>query len=408
MSQHEYPRVRRDLQFFPIRHDNEQVILVMDDLGLVEEGRAIPMPLYEFMVHLDGTKSIRDLQMLLMRQKGGLLVGADEVNRILEHLDQSFILDTEKYKAARQRVVEQFSSIKIRPCSHCGRSYPNHPKELEAMLEEILGRAEGARLWPDGRVKAIIAPHIDLSAGAGAYAKAYQCLKGQSPDRVIVIGVGHQMAGDLFCLTEKDFQTPLGIVRNDLGAVRRLREAGGAVISEDDFFFRAEHSVEFQMIFLQHLLEKDTFTIVPVLCGPLYGVLPSYTRQAYLETASPFLGALSKLVGDQEKETLVVVGVDFSHIGPKFGHDMPAEYLQRQSEAHDRKLLDALSAWDADAYWAESIRVEDQYNVCGFSAMACLLEILSPSKALVLEHGYWHEPPTRSAVSFAAAVFKAP
>ena len=82
-----------------------------------------------------------------------------------------------------------------------------------------------------------------------------------------------------------------------------------------------------------------------------------------------------------------------------------AEYLKGQSEAHDKKLLEHLSAHDPDRFWEESERMKDQFNVCGFSALACLLEILPPCKGQILGYERWHEEPTRSAVSFAAVAF---
>jgi AmmeMemoRadiSam system protein B len=222
-----------------------------------------------------------------------------------------------------------------------------------------------------------------------------------------VLGVGHQMMGDLFCLTEKDFETPLGVVKNDRNMVKELWDAGRAIISENDFGHRDEHSVEFQVIFLQHLLPEDSFTIIPILCGPLMPSLSGYSRSAYMETAGPFLQALSGILSDGDHETLVVAGVDFSHIGPKFGHNMPATHLQGQSEMHDQNLLKAFSNMQTDVFWEESIRVKDQFNVCGFSAMACLMEVLPPSRGQILGYEVWHEQPTRSAVSFAAVGFTA-
>ena len=406
MTANKNPRIRRDLEFFPIRQGDSQFVLVRDQLGLVEEGKAVPWPLYEFMTLLDGTNTIRDIQMALIRQKGGVLVGADEVEALLAHLDESFLLDTKKYEHARENIVARFAAKTARPCSHSGRSYPDKPADLKSRLDEIL-KAQTPAPKPEARVVALVAPHIDLSVGSRVYASGYQWLKYTSPSRVVVLGVGHQMMGDLFCLTEKDFETPLGVVKNDRNMVKELWDAGRAIISENDFGHRAEHSVEFQVIFLQHLLPEDSFTIIPILCGPLMPSLSGYSRSAYMETAGSFLQALSGILSDGDHETLVVAGVDFSHIGPKFGHNMPATHLQGQSEMHDQNLLKAFSNMQTDVFWEESIRVKDQFNVCGFSAMACLMEILPPSRGQILGYEVWHEQPTSSAVSFASVGFTA-
>jgi AmmeMemoRadiSam system protein B len=395
-----------DLDLIPVQQGNEQLVLIRDPLGLVPEGRALPMQLYEFLALLDGSRSVRDLQMELMRQRGGLLVGSEEVERLLQHLDESLLLQTARYEQARERIVKAFGQETVRPCSHCGQAYPEEVTELRRLLDEILENAAPAP-QPEGRVVALMAPHIDLSAGSELYGRAYQCLRNASPSRVVVLGVGHQLANTLFSLTEKDFHTPLGDVRNDRRAVKRLREAGGELVAGDDFAHRSEHSVEFQVLFLQHLLPGHSFALVPILCGSLKPAISPYRRNAYLERAGTFLEELSRLIQEGESDTLVVAGVDFSHIGPKFGHPMPATYLEGQTERHDRALLKAITEGDADAFWAESAQVHDQFNVCGFAALACLLEILPAAQCHVLGYQMWHEAPTRSAVSFAAAVFTA-
>jgi len=398
------PAVRKDLELIPIEHGGRQLILVRDQLGLVQEGRAIEAPLFRFMTLLDGTRDIRDLQTALMREGGGVLVGSDEVRRILGHLDESFLLDSHRFREARERIVGAFAAGPVRPASHSGRAYPDDPASLRERLDHILA---GYPILPapEREIVALLAPHIDLSVGEEVYARAYQLLRYVSPAKVVLLGVGHQMMNGLFCVTEKDFEIPLGVARADREGVRRLIEAGKGVVADDDFAHRSEHSIEFQILFLQHRLAGLPFTIVPVLCGSFEGRLPEYSREAYLSVAGPFLRALKELLGEDDQKTLVVAGVDFSHVGPKFGHAMPARHLTGRSEVHDRNLLGRLEVLDADRFWEESRRERDQYNVCGFSALACLMEVLPPCRGQLLAYRTWHEEATRSAVSFAAMVF---
>jgi AmmeMemoRadiSam system protein B len=158
---------------------------------------------------------------------------------------------------------------------------------------------------------------------------------------------------------------------------------------------------------LQHLLAEQSFTILPILCGSLQANLPHYTRSDFWQKAGGFLQKLREIIHQSDKETLVVAGVDFSHIGPKFGHAQPAGYLESRTRVHDHNLLESLTRCEADRFWEESIKVGDQYNVCGFPAMACLLEILPDSSGTILDYQLSHESATQSAVSFAAAVFTA-
>lgn len=398
------PCVRKDLDFFPVNQGGQKMVVIRDQLGIIPEDKVIDFSLFQVMALLDGTRTIRDLQMELMRQRGGVLVSSDEVMSFMANLDASYLLDSERYREAKGRMVAQFSSQKIRPPALCGRSYPDEPTQLKQMLDDILAsRPPQTRL--KGTLKAIVSPHIDLSAGARVYAGAYGMLRHVSPKRVILLGTGHHMADDLFCLTEKDFETPLGIVKNDSALVGRLIEAEPGIVAENDFEHRSEHSIEFQVLFLQHLLGTDSFTMLPILCGSLMMNLPSYNQNAYLEKAGPFLEELKRIIREGDEGTLIVAGVDFSHIGLKFGHQNPAEYMASRAEAHDRNLLSALTEADGDLFWEESIKVEDQYNVCGFSALACLLKILPVCKGKVLDYQMWHEAATQSAVSFSAVAF---
>jgi AmmeMemoRadiSam system protein B len=213
------------------------------------------------------------------------------------------------------------------------------------------------------------------------------------------------MMDGLFCLTEKDFEMPAGLVKNERDLTNMLITEGDGVMAADDFVHRSEHSIEFQVLFLQHLLGAESFTIIPILCGSMMLGLKEYSRKAYLEKTRSFLDALRSIVSDGSSNTLVVAGVDFSHIGLKFGHQTPAGNLEQASRTHDRNLLDSLVSLDPDRFWAESVRVRDQYHVCGFPALACLMEILPRCRGNILDYDMWHEEATRSAVGFAAAVF---
>ncbi len=399
------PRIRNDLEFIPIQQGSQRVILVRDHLGLVKEGTALPPDLFELVTMLDGSHTFRDVQMFMMRKKGGLLVGQEEIQSILSHLDQYYLLESERFLEARQEIVAEFASDPVRPCSHCGSSYPSEQAELERKIEEIISLSDVQRESPGADTVAVVAPHIDLSVGKHGYASAYKWLGHFTAQRVILLGVGHQMREGLFCLTTKDFQTPLGLVTTDKEAVGKLQELATDAMAPDDFPHRAEHSLEFQVLFLKYLSGNKDFSIVPILCGSLWNQPSSCNRDIFLEKADPFLKQLHGLVMDDATPTLIVAGIDLSHIGPKFGHEAPAAYLKDQAQEHDKNLLDAVVRLDKKAFWDEAVRVQDRYNVCGFTVLACLLEVLPPAKGKVLHYDMWFESSTQSAVSFCAAGF---
>jgi AmmeMemoRadiSam system protein B len=396
-------KVRKDLDLFPVQSGDRTLIMIKDKLGLVEEGRAISPELYKVMVMLDGAHSLRDVQIELMRHQGGRLVSMEEVEELVRQLDNSFLLDSPRYREEKQEIIDRFAAQRIRSCSLAGLSYPAKEEDLRRRLEDILA-AQAMPETTQGKITALVAPHIDLEAGKRVYASAYQAIReGNTVKKVIVLGIGHSLTESMFSLTTKTFETPLGRVETDEEIVRELMKAGGDILSIDDFVHKDEHSIEFQLIFLQHIFRGSSFALVPVLCGSLLGSLPVYTREAYRSEGGRFLQVLADAAKDEE--TILIAGVDFSHIGQKFGHDMPASFIITESEKHDRELLRFLCDGNANGFWEESKKVEDKFNVCGFSALACLLEVLPSSRGKLLAYETYREEPTKSAVSFAAVLF---
>ena len=397
-------KLRSDMELIPIMHQGKRFVLIRDPLGLVEEGKAVSMSMFQFMTLLDGTRDIRELQIEMMRQRGGMIIGTDEIERLIEELDQSFFLDTERYKDEKKKIIERFKKQEIRPCYHCGRSYPMQKERLNSFIEDILSLTDPAP--PEGEIVALISPHIDIQVGKRLYSLAYSFAEFSSAEIVIILGVGHQFSDAIFSLTKKRFQMPYGVVETHIPIVDRLLTISDSCISSSDFAHKTEHSIEFQLLFLQHTL-RSPFKIVPILCGPLLPFIGDHRRDLYLKKTERFLNTLKDVIEENSDNILIVAGVDLSHIGPKFGHQYDAHTLAPRAKRHDNILLDALGSGDSERFWEEISAVKDYFNVCGFSALACLLEILPPSKGKILGYEMWHEEATHSAVSFASLLFTA-
>lgn len=396
---------RKDLEYIPIRDQGRQLVVIRDRFGLVQEGIAILPQVYQFLVLLDSAKDIQELQNELNRQSNEPDLNLEEICQVIDRLDQSFLLDSERFRQAKGEIVSDFQAKSMRHPCHLGKSYPDRLEDLQTFLDSILSLHTDRTDIPR-RVQAVVAPHIDIQLGKDVYSCAYNQIKGTKPSRVIVFGIGHSLDQGLFSLTDKDFTTPLGILHSDSETIQVLRQKGDNILVGHDFDHKTEHSIEFQTIFFHHLLSQHSYSIVPILCGSLQRGLPEYSREAFVNTAGPFLQALKDTLRRPDEQTLVIAGVDFSHIGPKFGHNLPAKEMESEAREHDYKLLNALCQRDARSFWAISAQVNDQYNVCGFSALACLLEILPPAcYGKILAYDMWHEEETDSAVGFAASCF---
>ena len=395
------PKLRIDLEIIPTSYQGHRAFVVKDTLGLINQPVLLYGDILELVALIDGRRNVQDIQLELIRLRKGMLVGSEEVSQILEELDNLFLLDSDQFQRERDRIISDFANLKVRSASLAGRAYPDSSADLQNFLESFFQPGIDTLNRPIGkRIVALVAPHIDLTVGKDVYAKTYGFIKELSPKSIILLGTGHSILDHLISLTEKDYETPFGRVRTDREKVNALRKLDLPITAPDDFAHRSEHSIEFQLLFLQHLFGSD-FRFLPILCGTFPGPMASYSHPAEIPDVKEFIQNLKLFVDEDPAETLVVAGVDFSHIGPKFGHAQPASALLAETKDHDKVLIDSICRSDAQRFWTEIKQGDNRLNVCGFSALACLMELFPGVEGECLDYEIWKEGPTQSAVSFA-------
>lgn len=393
------PKLRKDLEFIPLRYEGKTYVLVRDPWELVPEGKLLPLWLFQLLSTLDGSKSKRDLQLAIMQMKGGTLVPLDEIETLIGQLEEDYILDSERLRERIELIKQEYLRREVRDPFNAGRSYPEEKGAFLAYMEGLLETRD--RISEE--VKAVIAPHIDLRVGKEIYKRTYARLTGTSAREFLILGVGHQMERGIFSLTLKDFRTPLGVIKNYREFTKALMDFEEPLVVEE-FYHRTEHSIEFQTLFLHYLVPDQDIRIVPILCGPVSLYLEVPTREAYLDLCGPFIERL-KTILSQKPEMVLIAGVDLSHIGPKFGDPYPAHVLEGSTRGHDNQVIKALMERDPELLWDSYRSSGGRFKVCGFSALALLLEILEDVKAELLGYELWHETATQSAVSFVGIVY---
>jgi AmmeMemoRadiSam system protein B len=386
----------------PVRHDGKDFLAVRDSLGLVAEGLALRAEIAPLLACFDGRHSQEDLLQALSGKSGD--ASMEDIGALVAQLDELGILQTERHTRALRAVVESFAASSVREAVLAGSAYPADPEELASRLDDILGAA-GTAAGEDGAPVGIVAPHIDLTVSRGSYGAAYRALAAGPPSAVLLLGTGHALERP-YSVSEKTFRTPLGEVHAQKETCRRLVAAGGAAVAPDDFVHRSEHSLEFQLLFLQRLYPMETIPVLPVLCGSFGRFLQDNRDPRTDPGIRRFIGELSRWIGEGEGR-IVVAGVDFSHVGPKFGDADEATALEEEFRDFDGKLLKALEAGDSTAFLELGVTSGNCYKVCGFSALFTLLAMLPEAQGTVLDYQVWHEAASRSAVSFAALSFSA-
>ncbi|MBN1426094.1 AmmeMemoRadiSam system protein B [Candidatus Fermentibacteria bacterium] len=394
------PTLRTDIQLVQAQYQGRMVIAVKDGLSPQDDVILLNAETAPLLSLFDGRHSMRDLQLALMRAGGHRIVLESEVRALVQELDRRLLLQTERYAARLVEAKTEFAALAVRPPALAGTAYPADRAGVADMIERMV--PTGGDHTPNGlTVRGIVAPHINLSVGARTYGKIYSLIRGMTPSRLVVLGTGHALEQGLFSVSSKAYETPLGGFANDTEAVQRLRQVGPPALAPDDFAHRIEHSIEFQVLFLRHVIPGPV-PLVPILCGSVSEWLSRVIHPAEIPGVAAFVEVLGEIVDEQ---TLVIAGVDLSHIGPKFGDDAPASVIEAQSRGHDERLLEALCAGSVEELWREAREVGDRYNVCGLSTLALLMQLFPDMHGRVIDYHIWHEGATRSAVSFAGVAF---
>ena len=225
----EKPKLRQDLEVIPSNVRGQRIFIIRDPLGLVDMPIVVGQQAVELLRMLDGANTVNDIEVALVRGQGGVLMPPGEIEKTIKQFDSLFLLDNRRYRDARKTTVNGFLSSDVREPCLAGKTYPAAPEELAERLDSILGLLTH-HSKPGGELVGLVAPHIDLDAGARGYCAAYQRAYRSEFDLVIILGTGHSMGGDVFCLTEKNFKTPFGTVKTDRETVRKLKSAGGKCI----------------------------------------------------------------------------------------------------------------------------------------------------------------------------------
>ncbi|TPW19995.1 MAG: dioxygenase, partial [Elusimicrobia bacterium] len=293
-----------------------------------------------------------------------------------------------------------------------GRSYPAGPEELRAAMASFFALpgapgaapAKGSRPRPTG----LIAPHIDFHRGGTGYAWGYRDLLGSSlPALCVVIGVAHRTPRTPLVLAAKDFETPLGPVPLAAGLAAALEDGAPYDLRADELVHRAEHSAEFQAVWLAYAREAlgGQTALLPLLASScdLAGTDAGARTEAVLDR-------LAALLEPHKRELLLVCGADLAHIGPRFGdeREVTPQWLA-EVEERDREGLDRLAAQDARG-WLASVQSDgNARKVCGVSAayaFSRLHKALYPKAAGELLHWGHAADPSGGEVSFAAMSFR--
>jgi AmmeMemoRadiSam system protein B len=211
----------------------------------------------------------------------------------------------------------------------------------------------------------------------------------------------------MFGLTRKPYRTPWGDTQTDTALVDELTAKAGPAIATEDYCHSVEHSIEFQVIFLQSLFGPD-IKILPILCG-------SYAQSIYVggkpeedDGVNRFLGVLGEIAAREEDRLMWVLGIDMAHMGRRYSDPFPAFADQGEMQrvaARDRERLDRVVSGDAQGFWDLVQQNRDDLKWCGSAPLYTFLKVRPGIKGAIERYEQWNID-DQSVVTFAGLTFR--
>lgn len=349
-----------------------------------------------------GHLSLVEIHATLQNRFGEQALSLSSLEVFAERLDRELYLDGQSFRDYLT------GSIRRPSCVGC---YPPDPKAIHQQMRGLFTADSGPGLpgppRTDGpRLRALLAPHMDFARGNVTYGHAFKELAERTDARLfVIIGTSHYSPAR-FSLSHMNFLTPLGVVETDRAYVQRIAEMYGEGVFEDPLAHLPEHSIELEVIVMQHIFADRPFRIVPLLVGSFQDCVSSLTPPDREESIQRMIRTLQAAEAAAGEPVCYVISGDLAHIGPKFGdREAASEPWLSESRKSDELILKQLRHADRDGYFRSIAGEEDARRICGLPPTYLTLAVAQPSQGTVLHYQQFVHPQGYESVSFAAAAF---
>lgn len=395
------PKLRSDLDFIPSPLKERPGLLIRDYFGYSDATLVIPPLLVRCLGFFDGIQTVCDLQTELQRLARGLQIG-EAAQLLVDRLSEAGFLEDETYARLKEGSHSSFRRSAVRNAAHAGKSYPGEIDSLQRVMKNYLG--DKAAIAPKGLI-GIAAPHASPEHAWQSYRAAYQWLTPDLRDRTfVVLGTSHYGEPDKFGVTRKPFETPFGRTRIDDALVAELENQ--PAVTMEDYCHAVEHSIEFQVVFLQSVFGPDV-RILPILCGSFARSIENGGLPEDQDRVRRFLDAIEMIAGRESERLLWVLGVDMAHMGVRYGDKFAAQANTDEMthvEQRDKQRIECINQSDSRAYWDLVKENREDLKWCGSAPLYTFLKAVPQARGTLHRYQQWNID-DQSVVSFAGMSF---
>jgi AmmeMemoRadiSam system protein B len=400
-------RLRYDLDFLPSPDEQRPGLMIRDPFNYSGATLLVPPVLVQCLDQFNGERTILDLKERLVRLTGDL-DASGLADHLCDTLSQAGFLEDERFLELRDETHRRFAAQPHRDPAHAGSGYPEEEGELREALDEWL-TPQDDRPAPAAPETGIAAPHVSPIGGYHSYRAAYRSLPPDLKDRTFVIlGTSHYGAPSRFGLTRKPFHTPFGAAATDTGLVDFLSRRAPGAVAEEDYCHAVEHSIEFQVVFLQRLFGAG-IRILPLLCGSFAQSIHEGGLPERNEDVARFFDALREINETRADKLFWILGVDMAHMGARYGDEFTARANLGEMQdvaVRDLARIERIAEGDAEGFWDLVRESRDDLKWCGSAPFYTFLRAVPAARGSLARYEQWNID-EQSVVSFAGMSFSA-
>jgi hypothetical protein len=248
-----------------------------------------------------------------------------------------------------------------RKAAVAGLFYPENPEELKGQIKRFFSKIKEKKIKNCG----MISPHAGYIYSGQTAACSFSQL--QKADTYIILGTNHATAENT--ISTDDFETPMGIVKNDSKFSELLLK--NPIFAKDAQPY--EHSIEAQLPFLKYMTKNPQ--IVPI-------AIATRDFSRIKEIARSIIKTAEKL----KRKIYIISSSDFTHYGYGYGFApfSPGE-AEKRLEKLDKDAISFILRMDAEGF----LKCAEKTTICGQGAIGAAIEsckMLGAKKASLLKY----------------------